>query len=114
MAGMLQNRSRPTRLALQMAATLRNSQAHTCPDCGRIVSGPCVYGRGYRPPKCADCASTMYPAWTVRDSRGRVRGFVYGGSETDAEESARQAPKYDRLKGFCVIPASTAEAQSTR
>ena len=71
-------------------------------SCGRTkVTRPC-FAPDYAVVHCDECDGVMYPTWHVRNSRGHIKGYVCGASHADALESARQTPKYERLKSFIV------------
>lgn len=73
-----------------------SQQTHCCLTCGLGRVGP---------GKCADCYGACMPEWNVIDERGHKRGRVYGGSEAEALESAKQSMEFDALPAFTVREA---------
>lgn len=102
MAGRVQNRSIPTLLEIQIAATMRG-QVFEC-SCGERGRGDYVDGPGSIVPECPMCESRMFPVYNVHNSRGHVVGEVCGLSHNSAIETVRQTPEFDRLKSFTVSP----------
>lgn len=102
MAGMLQNRSIPSALEIEMAAAI-DGQWHEC-ECGCRCKAQYVATHDYKAPKC-DCGSVMHPLWYIRDRRGAARGVVAGATHRDALQSAVDSVEFCRLKSFTVSPA---------
>lgn len=71
------------------------NQIHVC-SCGKKHTSSA---------RCENCEQPAWPEWSVVDSRGVIKGKVYGASANDARFSARESPEFDIIIPLFIEPS---------